>query len=257
VTEIHRAAARGFQAAADAYERGRPGYPPEAIAYLVDVLRIGPGASVVDVGAGTGKLLRLLEGTGAELIAVEPVAAMREELHARSPSARSLAGTAEHVPLPEASVDAVVVAQAFHWFDGERALEEFRRILPPAGRLGLVWNVRDQSVDWVARITDIVDPYARGAPRHRSGRWRTAFERTSSFGGLEVLRFPHRHPTTPDGLVDRVLSTSFIAALDEEGRDRVRGQVVELARTHPDLVGRDRFDFPYVTEVWWCERRHP
>ncbi|HEX9122590.1 MAG TPA: class I SAM-dependent methyltransferase [Actinomycetota bacterium] len=255
MTEIHPAAAHGFQAAADAYERGRPGYPPEAIAHLVDVLRIRPGTTLVDVGAGTGKLVRMLQHTGAGLIAVEPVDAMRAELRARSPSVRALAGTAEAIPLENASVDAVVAAQAFHWFEGDPALREFHRILRLGGRLGLVWNVRDQSVDWVARITDILDPYAGDAPRHRSGRWREAFERTSFFGELHVERFPHRHAMTPDELIDRVLSTSFIGALDDAGRERVRTQVLDLARTHPELAGRDRFEFPYLTEVWWCERR--
>ncbi len=255
MSPIHPAAAHGFQASADVYERGRPSYPDRAIAYLVQALGISSGSRVVDVGAGTGKLLRLLEPTGAELIGVEPVDAMRSELAARSPSVTALSGAAERIPLEAGSVDAVVVGQAFHWFEGERALAEFHRILRPDGRLGLVWNVRDRSVDWVARVTDIVDPFAGDAPRHRSGRWREAFESTAHFDELHLRTFPYEQPMTPEGLVDRVLSTSFIAALDDERREHVRRQVRRLSQTHPDLTGRDRFDFPYVTEVWWCERR--
>ncbi|MFB3738133.1 MAG: class I SAM-dependent methyltransferase [Candidatus Velamenicoccus archaeovorus] len=251
---IHPAAARGFEAVADAYERGRPGYPAAAVAHLIEVLRIVPGATVLDLGAGTGKLTALLEPTGADVVAVEPVDAMRSTLERRVPRARALAGAAEAIPLEDGSVDAATVAQAFHWFDGDRALTELARVLRPDGRLGLVWNVRDQSVDWVATITRILDPYAGDAPRHRSGRWREAFDRTSAFGPLRVERFPFAHRTTPDGLVDRVLSTSFIGALEPEERALVRDRVLELTRTHPQLAGRGRFDFPYVTEVWWCER---
>lgn len=255
MSEVHPAAARGFQVTADSYERGRPGYPRDAVAYLVEVLRLAPQATVLDLGAGTGKLTAMLEVTGVTLVAVEPVAAMRATLQRRIPTARAVAGVAEAIPLPDASVDAVVVAQAFHWFDGERALSEIHRVLRPGGRLGLVWNVRDQSVDWVARITDILDPYAGDAPRHRSGRWRAAFDRTSLVGPLLVERFPFMHPMTPERLVDRVLSTSFIGALDPTRREQVRAQVLELTRTHPGLAGRHAFDFPYVTEVWWCVRR--
>src|SRR5438067_5347592 len=126
---VHESARRGFERQADAYERGRPPYPCEATSWLVEMLRLGPARTVVDVGAGTGKLTRALLPSGAELIAVEPVAAMRNVLERELPIARALDGTAESLPLPNAAADAIVVGQAFHWFDAPAALREFHRVL--------------------------------------------------------------------------------------------------------------------------------
>lgn len=250
---IHPVAAAGFAVAADAYERGRPGYPQDAVDHVVRVLAIGPERTVLDLGAGTGKLTRLLEPTGATIVAVEPVDAMRAELSRRSPSVRAIAGTAEAIPLEDASVEAAVVAQAFHWFDGERALPEIRRVLRPGGRLGLIWNSRDESVDWVARLTEVIDPHRGGAPHFRTGGWRRPFERTPSFGPLHRWRTAHTHQMEPEAVVDRVASISFIAALDDVRRDEVCDRVRELIRTHPDLRGRRLIPLPYRTDVYWCE----
>lgn len=164
------------------------------------------GSVVVDLGAGTGKLTRLLEPTGTEIIAVEPVEAMRRALAAIVPRARVLGGTGETMPLHDASVNAVVAAQAFHWLDGDTALAEIHRVLRPRGRVGLIWNVRDESVDWVAELTEIIDPHSGDAPRYRTGAWREAFDRTLGFGPLNERRFRYEQAMTPDGVVDRVLS---------------------------------------------------
>jgi len=252
---IHPVAATGFGAAADAYERGRPSYPQEVVDHVVRTLTVGPGRAVLDLGAGTGKLTRLLEPTGASIVAVEPVDAMRAELERRCPSVRALAGTAESIPLEDASVDAVVVAQAFHWFDGERALSEIHRVLRPKGRLCMLWNVRDETVDWVARLTGIIDAHRDGAPRYHTGEWRRPFERTGLFGPLHRWRTAHTHQMEAEAVVDRVASISFIAALDDERRADVCDRVRELIRTHPDLASRERISFPYRTDVYWCERR--
>ncbi len=252
---VHPAAATGFEAAVDAYERARPGYPPDVLRYVVRVLGIGPPSTVLDLGAGTGKFTRLLEQTGAKIVAVEPLDAMRVELQRRSPGAHVLAGTAEAIPLQDRSVDAVVSAQAFHWFDGERALPEIHRVLRMGGRLCLLWNVRDEDVDWVARLTDIVDPYSDDTPRYRTRRWRGAFERTELFGPLHRQIAFHVHLLDPERVVERVASISFIAALDEDTRAVVDDRVRELLRTHPDVAGRDTIPLPYRTEVYWTERR--
>jgi SAM-dependent methyltransferase len=250
---IHPVAAAGFAVAADAYERGRPGYPQDAVDHIVRVLAIGPERTVLDLGAGTGKLTRLLEPTGATIVAVEPVDAMRAELSRRSPGVRALAGTAEAIPLEDASVDAAVVAQAFHWFDGERALPEIRRVLRPGGRLGLIWNIRDESVDWVARLTEIIHTHRAGTPHFSTGEWRRPLERTPLFGPLHSWVTTHTQDMEPEALVDRVVSISFIAALDDVRRDEVCDRVRELIRTHPDLRGRSRIPLPYRTDVYWCE----
>jgi ubiquinone/menaquinone biosynthesis C-methylase UbiE len=136
---VHRAAATGFARSVEAYERGRPDYPPEAIAYLQRELELRAGRTVVDLAAGSGKLTRQLVALRCEVIAVEPVDEMRAAIGA---GIRTLEGTAEAIPLPDASADAVTVAQAFHWFDGPKALAEIARVLRPGGALALVWNRR-------------------------------------------------------------------------------------------------------------------
>jgi SAM-dependent methyltransferase len=252
---IHDLAARGFERAADDYEQGRPSYPDEAIAYLVGALGIGAGATVLDLGAGTGKLTRRLASTGARLIAVEPVEAMRRKLATTLPQVTVLAGTAEAIPLAEASVDAVVVAQAFHWFRGEAALREIHRVLRMAGRLGLIWNARDESVDWVAELSAIIRPYQGDAPRYASGRWREAFSATELFTPLEAQQFANSQEASLAIVQARVASTSFIAALSEEERRHVLRQVEDLLRAHGLTSGETPVRLPYRTDVYWCARR--
>ena len=147
---IHESAARGFARAPADYERGRPDYPAEAIAWLAQALALGPGRRVLDLAAGTGKLTRALAATGAEVVAVEPVDEMRAFIEAEA-----LAGTAEAIPLPAAAVDAVTVGQAFHWFRGDEALAEIHRVLRPHGRLGLVWNLRDSANPFMAALSEL------------------------------------------------------------------------------------------------------
>ena len=251
---VHESAACGFARAPEDYERGRPTYPPEALALLARVLGLEPGRTVLDLAAGTGKLTRALAPTGARLVAVEPVAAMRAKLAESLPEARVLAGTAEGIPLADGSVDAVAVAQAFHWFDGDQALAEIHRVLRPAGRLGLVWNARDEAVPWVTGLTAIMEPHRRGTPGYRAGDWRRAFERTALFTPLEQAQFGLEHELTPDGVVARVASVSFVAALPDAARDEVLGRVRELLAEDPETRGRATVLLPYRTDVYWCER---
>src|ERR1700722_7574275 len=149
VTPVHRAALDGFSQEARAYARGRPGYPDALVEWLCRQLRLGPGKTAVDLGAGTGKFTQLMLRTGAKVVAVEPIDAMREQLVESLPDVTVISGAAESMPLGAESVDAVVCAQAFHWFASHEALEEIHRVLVPGGALGLVWNVRDESCEWV------------------------------------------------------------------------------------------------------------
>ena len=159
MSEIHPAAAQGFSASADAYERGRPGYPDEAIAWIVERLRLEPGRNVLDLAAGTGKLTRALVPSGAQVIAVEPIDEMREQLFAALPDVDAFDGTAESIPLPDASVDAVTCAQAFHWFRAAEAVQEIHRVLRPGGSIALIWNIRDLSDRLQARVQEILAPH--------------------------------------------------------------------------------------------------
>jgi SAM-dependent methyltransferase len=252
---IHEAAARGFARAAVEYERGRPAYPPAAIRRLAEAVGIGAGRVVLDLAAGTGKLTRLLAETGADLVAVEPVAEMRAALERSLPDATVLAGTAEAIPLPDASTDAVVVGSAFHWFRGDEALAEIHRVLRPGGALGLAWNARDESVPWVAELTAIMEPHRGSAPRYRPGAWREAFARSALFTPLEHAEFAHVHLLEPEGVVARVASVSFIAALPEDVRADVLDRVRALLARDPATRGRTLVELPYRTDVFWCRRR--
>jgi SAM-dependent methyltransferase len=208
----------------------------------------------MDLGAGTGKLTRLLLPAGATLVAVEPVEAMRAEFASVLPEVRMVAGVAEVLPFADGTFDAVVCAQAFHWFDGARALSAIHRVLKRWGRLGLLWNVRDESVQWIRELTEIIDPYERTAPREKTHEWRRTFSASDLFGRLNQLRFPHRQRLDRDGLVERFASASFIASAPPGEREEVLGRIRELAETHPDLADRDEFDLPYMTELYWCAR---
>ena len=252
---IHPAAAQGFARAPEDYERGRPSYTEEVVVHLAGVLGLAPGRRVLDLAAGTGKLTRALAATGAEIVAVEPVDAMRARIAASLPEAEILAGTAEEIPLPDTSVDAVAVGSAFHWFRGDEALAEIHRVLRAGGRLGLVWNGRDESVPWVAELTAIMEPYRGDTPSAHAGGWRAAFERTALFGPLEHARFHFEQELDPDGVVARVTSVSFIAALADDERAQVVARVRELLERDPETRGRGRLVLPYRSDVFWCERR--
>jgi SAM-dependent methyltransferase len=252
---IHQSAARGFAAGADAYERGRPAYSSEAIERLVSELRIGPGSRVLDLAAGTGKLTRQLLPTGADLVAVEPVAEMRAKLAALAPNVQALDGTAEEIPLPGGSVDAVLVGQAFHWFDGHRALGEIHRVLRPGGGLGLIWQARDSSRPWVARLDEVIDRAAGGEPRFKSGAWRRAFERSSLFDPLAHAEFDYVQPSDVEAVVDRVASISYVAALAHARREAVLRDVREVVASDPALANEGIIDMPYLAHVYWTRRR--
>jgi SAM-dependent methyltransferase len=251
---IHRAAAVGFGAAADDYVRGRPDYPPEIAGWLRDRLGLHPGATVVDLGAGTGKFTPYLVATGARVIAVEPVAQMLARLSAALPGVEAVAGNASSIPFPDASADAVACAQAFHWFANAEALAEIHRVLKPGGRLGLVWNARDDRVGWVARIDRIVNRAGEDAPRYRSGAWRAAFP-ARGFGPLREEHFVHGHVGDPeDVIVNRAKSTSFIASLAPEERAKVVDEIRAAIASEPELRGKGVVTVPYETAAFWAEK---
>ncbi|HVL98689.1 MAG TPA: methyltransferase domain-containing protein [Egibacteraceae bacterium] len=249
---IHQVAAAGYATCGDAYERGRPGYPADALREVCTRLRIGPGSVLLEVGAGTGKLTRLLVHADRTVVAVEPVQAMLRHLTGAVPGALAVAGTAEAIPLRARSVDAVVVGTAFHWFDGDRALEEIRRVLRPGGGLALLWNNPDRDHRWVARAWEIIDRHRSGTPGNRDLRWRDAFRRTSGFTALRHERFSHEDLTDLDGLRARVASISFIAALPEGARQEVLAQVADVASSDPIVARRGVLVLPYRTDVYWC-----
>src|SRR5690242_5170500 len=230
---MHEAAAKGFAQEAQAYARGRPEYPVALDGWLREELQLDDTCTVVDLGAGTGKFTRRLLTTGANIIAVEPIQEMLTQLMHAVPTVAARTGTAENIPVNDGAADAVVCAQSFHWFATNAALKEIHRVLRPGGHLGLVWNVRDESVDWAAAMTEIMAPYEGDAPRYRSGEWRQVFP-AAGFGPLREQHFPHGHTGPPEQvIVDRVLSVSFIAALPRPKQHVVAARLRELIATTP------------------------
>jgi ubiquinone/menaquinone biosynthesis C-methylase UbiE len=241
VNRIDPVAAAGFGAAAEVYERARPSYPAEAIEWLLARTGIGPGDTIVDLGAGTGKLTRLLVSSGARVVAVEPVPEMRALIDVGQP----IDGTAEEIPLPDDTAALVTVAQAFHWFDLDRALPEVHRVLRPGGLLALVWNMRDLDDPLQRGVEDLLAPLrGRLVAAQREGRWRAPLAASRLFGQPETTEFRHAQLFTVEDVRDRVASTSFVAAMSEDERRPLLDQV------HALVAGREEpFAFPYVTEV--------
>ncbi len=255
MTSVHGTAERGFTAGAEAYERARPDYPAEAVRVIIGRLDLRPGRTVLELGAGTGKLTRLLGPSGARILALEPVGAMRAKLLEIMPGVELIDGTAEAIGLPAASVDAVAVAQAFHWFDADRALPEIHRVLRPEGHLLLVWNRRDESVPWVRAVGDLIRTLAAGEPQVRDNAWRQVLDRCALFGPWQSVTVPHAQSLTRDGVLDRVASVSYVAAADPAAQAGVLAGVLAALDDDPATAGLEAVELPYETEVMWAARQ--
>ncbi len=243
-------AARGFQAGAAAYELARPGYPDEAVEALASGLSVGPGTEVCDLAAGTGKLTRRLLGLGASVVAVEPVDAMRAQARSVVPGAVVVDGTAESIPLPDASVDVVTVAQAFHWFDAPAALAEIGRVLRPGGGLALLWNERDEASAWVAEMSRLIRWHERTVSRYQHVDWAEVVAEPGAYTSLEEVVVRWEQPMTRAILADRVRSISYIAVMPPTERERLAAEVTSLVVRLPEP-----FPLPYVCRVQWCRLR--
>jgi SAM-dependent methyltransferase len=251
---VHEVAAAGFDDPHD-YEAARPSYPPEVVEWLGRHLEIEPRSRLCDLAAGTGKLTRLLAPSTDHLVAVEPVGGMRAALRQVLPEVPLAAGTAEALPIASGTLDAVTVAQAFHWFDFDAAVAELARVLRPGGRLALVWNARDRSVEWVDRVWSIMDRVEKRAPWRNHEQWRDSANREMrGFGPLHEAQFHHEQVLTPEAVVQRVASVSHVAVLPAADRAAVLDEVREVVATHPLTRGRSTVTIPYRVDCYWTER---
>ena len=210
--------ATSFGAVADAYDRGRPSYPAEAVSWLVG----GEARVVLELGAGTGKLTAELVQQGHAVHATDPDRAMLDVLEARVPGASVKVAAAEEIPVNDRSVDVVVCATSFHWFDHERALPEIARVLKRGGHLALVWNTVDERIPWARRLVDVLD---RDQERQSSDE---VLVQSDLFGFVEEKSFAHWHDLHRESIVDYVLSRSYVASLDADARDAKLAEVVAL-----------------------------
>ncbi len=235
--------AASYSSRVNEYVSGRPEYP---VALLSDLPLTD---TVIDLGAGTGKFTELLALSGKRILAVEPIDKMAARIPVdRLAAVEVLIGSAECIPAPDRVAGLVCCATAFHWFDYERATREIFRVLKPDGALALIWNVRDDRAPWVAAFSRIMDSYAGDTPRQSTGKWRVIFD-DARFRHLASKSYPFSQPMPPSGILDRALSTSFIAVLPSEEQDRVRVEVERIMQNDPALIGHDMVAFPYVTEL--------
>ncbi len=256
-TGVHEVAQRGFDAEAETYDRARPTYPPDAVAWLTESLGIRPGRRIVDLAAGTGKLTAPLAPAGARLAAVEPVGGMRNQFRRRLPEIPMLAGVAEALPFASSSLDGVVVAQAFHWFDAGRALAELARVVRVGGRLGLIWNARDRSAAWVDAVWSVVDEVEHDAPWRDQGR--TSATRPDAvavepWSDWVEATFYHVQHCSHEDLVDRVRSVSHIAVLPPGRQRKVLDEVRSILRDHQETNSRPTLGVPYRVDAMYAER---
>jgi len=235
VTRSRQERSLSFGSEAAAYERGRPSYPPEAIDWLLP----SGARDVLDLGAGTGKLTTRLVERGLDVIAVDPIAEMLELLSTALPATPALLGTAEQIPLPNNSIDAVLVAQAWHWFDPERAVAEVARVLRPGGRLGLVWNTRDERSGWVKDLGRIIG--------HEDDPFNNTVELPAPFTDVQRQHVEWTSYLTPQALIDLVASRSYCITSPAEVRTQTLDQVRELLATHPALASSSGLALPYIT----------
>jgi SAM-dependent methyltransferase len=247
-------AAAGFGNAAEYYERGRPSYPPIAIARLIDAFGVTRQEVVLDLAAGTGKLTRRLMPHVTTVIAVEPVPEMRRELAVKLPTVRVLDGAAERIPMADHSVDAVFVGQAFHWFRTAEATAEIARVLRPRGGLALLWNVptwTEEDTPWLAAFRETVGHHKRAAGAYPTGdgEWKGPLAETRLFDELRYTDVTHIQRLAVDDFVAQVASWSWIAGLPDLQRAGVLADVRALLPAEAEVA------IPYRTDIHWTRRR--
>jgi SAM-dependent methyltransferase len=250
---LHWSAFSGYLNAAEAYSKGRPGYPPALDKWLKNVIHIGHDTRVLDLGAGTGKFTQHLLDLEARVVAVEPVQAMLDRFKARYPAVPAYLAAAEALPteLLDNSIDVVVCAHSFHWFANKSAMEQIHRVLKPGGRLVLLWNLRDTQEPWVAEVAAIVSEVAGDNPRYYSQQWREMFP-FGKFAPLHEHHFAQLHKgSAEDVIINRVKSISFIATRPQEEQQAILARVNQVIARYPQLKDQAEIAVPYDTAAFY------
>lgn len=253
---IHHTAQSGFSLAAELYQQVRPNYPPEIVTWLQHSLGLDRTASIVDLGAGTGKFIDYLTQVSPNVIAVEPVTEMLQQLKLQHPQIKTIQASSHQIPLSPQSIDAVICAQAFHWFADIESLQSIHQILKPQGALGLVWNQRDENVGWVKALADLLAEYEADTPRFHSAAWEKVFQQQALFQPIDVQIFEQIHNGRVEDVVSkRLLSTSFIAAMPTAQQLELKAKFEQIVQQETGKQAHDQIGFPYKTYAYHYQKR--
>lgn len=248
---LHPAAQNGFSSAAELYQQVRPSYPKEIVYWLKDDLKLNPNSKVIDLGAGTGKFLDYLKQATTNIIAVEPIAEMLEQLKIIHPEIQTQQASSHQIPLNDHSIDAILCAQSFHWFANLETLTEIYRLLKQHANLALIWNQRDETVDWVKALAQRLEEYEADTPRFHSKEWQNVFEQQNFFQLESKKVFVHAHTGTVENVVSkRLLSTSFIAAMPRVQQQQLKIEFENIVAQYTSKQPQDEISFPYLTYAY-------
>ncbi|KAF7724814.1 hypothetical protein EC973_000699 [Apophysomyces ossiformis] len=252
--EMHQVAATGFNLQVEAYAKTRPSYPETALRKIEEI--VPQGAQVLDLAAGPGVMTQLLVASGYRVTAVEPVENMRKKLIELLPGVPCHEGTAQNIPLPSESQDAVVIAQAFHWFDDIESLKEVHRVLKPQGCIILIWNMESPRSKWVAKLRQIYERYSDSVPQYFKGGWKKVFE-TEQANALYDLPLKYTvlsndFPADKDTVWSRITTKSYIAVVSEDEREKLRQEI--FAVLEDPEYGFDGI-YPHETDLYWASKR--
>ncbi|KAI8066690.1 S-adenosyl-L-methionine-dependent methyltransferase [Gongronella butleri] len=255
----HETAVSGFDKQTDNYDLARPSYPASAIEKIQSLLPAH--AKVAEIGSGTGIMTRLLVAAGFDITAIEPVDGMRKKFSESLPDVPVIKATAWDTTLPDASQDAVIIAQAFHWFDDLNTLKEANRILKPNGKLMLIWNMESKSAKWVDQLRALYESYDSAAPQYRKNQWQKVFEEPASASlfqlPLQHAHFDYNMPSARELIMPRILSKSYIAVMDEEEQARLAARVNAVLDDPAYEFACDengKFVYPHDTDLYWAEK---
>lgn len=252
---IHPAAQQGFSLGAELYQQARPNYPEEIVDWLKQELKLTPKSKVIDLGAGTGKFIPYLKQVTPLVFAIEPIAEMLDQLIQKYPDVHTIQTDSKNLTLPSNSINAIICAQSFHWFANEESLDEVYHVLKPQGSLGLIWNQRDISVDWVKAISDLITPLEGDTPRFYRGTWQQTFEQQTLFQLQSTQKFELLHRGTVEQvLINRILSTSFISAAPIQEKEMIRRELINIVDCYLGKGLQDIIDFPYVTYAYHYQK---
>lgn len=255
IESIHPIAQSGFAPTAELYQRVRPSYPNAITQWLTEHLHLGKDDELLDLGSGTGKFLANLSKISTQITAVEPIAEMLEQLRSQYPQVHSLQASSQQLPFANDVFDAIFCAQSFHWFADSNSLQEIHRVLKPTAKLGLLWNQRDESVEWVKALAGCIRPYESSTPRYHRQDWQKVFENQKLFHAIDVVTFKHCQTGPVEEVVcKRLLSTSFIAAMPHTQQQALQQQFEQIVFAYTGKRPEEQIDFPYTTYAYFYEK---